>query len=108
MNDLDTLSGRLAVVTGGSNGIGAATVQRLAQAGANVIIGYHHSENRARELLNALPPGRHGVAHLALEVPATFAALAERIAADTGKLDVLVNSAGFTRAIPHGDLDTLT
>lgn len=102
------LAGRLAVVTGGSNGIGAATARRLAAAGANIIIGYHQGESRARELLSSLPAGQHGIARLALEDPATFAALAERIAAGPGKLDILVNSAGFTRAIPHGDLDTLT
>jgi 3-oxoacyl-[acyl-carrier protein] reductase len=43
-----------------------------------------------------------------LEDPGSFKALAERIAAGPGKLDILVNSAGFTRAIPHGDLDALT
>ena len=108
MHDINSLAGRLAVVTGGSNGIGAAAVRRLASAGAEVIIGYHQSESRAQELLGTLPPGRHGVARLALEDPASFAALAERIAADAGKLDILVNSAGFTWAIPHSDLDALT
>lgn len=104
----DTLAGRLALVTGGSNGIGAAAVRRLAAAGADVIIGYHQSESRAQELLHSLPPGRHGVARLALEEPDSFKALAARIADNPGKLDILVNSAGFTRAIPHGDLDTLS
>ncbi|OAF06262.1 SDR family NAD(P)-dependent oxidoreductase [Bradyrhizobium neotropicale] len=108
MSAIDNLAGRLAVVTGGSNGIGAATVKRLAAAGADVIIGYHSSEVRAQELLRSLPAGRHAVAHLALEDPASFQALAAQIDGRGGKLDILVNSAGFTRAIPHHDLEALT
>jgi len=105
---IDSLANRLAVITGGSNGIGAATARRLAAAGADVIIGYHQGEGRARELLTSLPDGQHSVAPLALEDPRTFDALAKRIAAERGKLDILVNSAGFTSAIPHADLETLT
>jgi 3-oxoacyl-[acyl-carrier protein] reductase len=108
MSDTDSLAGRLALVTGGSNGIGAAAVRRLAAAGADVIIGYHQNETGALALQRSLPPGRHGIACLALEDANTFRALAERIAAGTGKLDILVNSAGYTRAISHGDLETLT
>lgn len=108
MSNIDTLTGRLAVVTGGSNGIGAAAVRRLASAGADVIIGYHNSEERAQKLLRSLPLGRHGIAPLALEDPASFKALGAHIDGRGGKLDILVNSAGFTRAIPHHDLDTLT
>lgn len=104
----DSLAGRVAVVTGGSNGIGAATVRQLAAAGADVMIGYHHGEDRARELLASLPNGQHGIVRLALEDVSTFDALAERIATEHGKLDILVNSAGFTSAIAHGDLETLT
>lgn len=104
----DSLAGRVAVVTGGSNGIGAATVRQLAAAGADVMIGYHHGEDRARELLASLPHGQHGIVRLALEAVSTFDALAERITAEHGKLDILVNSAGFTSAIAHGDLETLT
>jgi len=57
MSENDILAGRLAVITGGSSGIGAATVRRLADAGANVIIGYHHSKERGDALLNSLPRG---------------------------------------------------
>ena len=83
-------------------------MRRFAAAGADVIIGYRQSESRALDLLGGLRPGRHEVARLALEDPGSFKALAERIAAGSGKLDILVNSAGFTRAIPHGDLNALT
>ncbi|WP_375779440.1 SDR family NAD(P)-dependent oxidoreductase [Bradyrhizobium sp. ma5] len=108
MNDNDMLTGRLAVVTGGSSGIGAAAVRQFAAAGADVIIGYHNNEEGAQKLLHCLPAGRHEVAKLALEDASSFKALAERIDARGGKVDILVNSAGFTCAIPHHDLDTLT
>ena len=103
-----SLAGRLAVITGGASGIGAATARCLAAAGADVIIGFHRNEERAQELLRTLPPGQHGIVRLELEDPGTFEALSQDIAARRGKLHILVNSAGFTRAIPHADLDALT
>lgn len=108
MSDKEILAGRLAVVTGGSNGIGAATAHRLAAAGADVIIGYHQSDERAEAVRQSLPAGAHKIMRLSLEHPETFQTLSARIAAGHGKLDVLVNSAGFTRAINHADLDALT
>lgn len=103
-----SLKEKVAVVTGGSNGIGAAAVRQLAALGATVVIGYHGSETRARDLMASLPKAPHSVQRLALEDPESFAALAMRLEAEHGKLDVLVNSAGFTRAVAHNDLDTMT
>ena len=40
------LNGKVAVVTGGSNGIGAATVRMLAEEGASVVVGYNNGEDR--------------------------------------------------------------
>lgn len=107
MGDYDNLSGRLALVTGGSNGIGAAAARRLAAAGADVIVGYNASEERAEAVRASLSKGSHDIARLSLEDPSSFRALAERIGSGRGKLDILVNSAGFTKAIPHADLETL-
>lgn len=108
MKEAGALAGRVAVVTGGSSGIGAATVRQFADLGADVIIGYHRNEQAARELLNGLPAGRHAVARLVLEDATTFAALADLLKSKFGKLDILVNSAGYTRAIRHNDLEALT
>src|SRR5687768_12468006 len=59
------LQGRVAVVTGGSSGIGAAAVRRLAAAGARVVVGYNAGADRAAALVAELP----GEGHLALRIP---------------------------------------
>ena len=101
------LAGRVAVVTGGTGGIGAAICKTLAQAGAAVAIGYNSASEKAEAMLGALP----GDGHMALRMPVTdSAALKDAIAAVDkrhSRLDLLVNSAGITRFVPHGDLDAL-
>jgi 3-oxoacyl-[acyl-carrier protein] reductase len=101
------LQGRVAVVTGGSSGIGAAAVRRLAAAGARVVVGYNAGADRAAALIAELP----GEGHLALQIPmedsAAIAAAAAEVERVCGRADILVNSAGVTRAVPHADLDAL-
>src|ERR1700689_2615819 len=101
------LAGRVAVVTGGTGGIGTAICNTLAQAGAAVAIGYNSASEKAEALLGELP----GDGHMALRMPVTdSAALKDAIAAVDkrhSRLDLLVNSAGVTRFVPPGDLDGL-
>ena len=101
------LAGRVAVVTGGSNGIGAATVRRLAAAGAAVVVGYNAGIDRAKSLVAELPGEGHMVVHLPMEDTAAIHAAAEAVRTAFGKADVLVNSAGFTKAVPHADLEAM-
>lgn len=101
------LSGRVALVTGGSNGIGAASARQIAEAGARVIVGYHGGEERARALVETLPGSGHAAAWMSLEDVGSIRALANGLAADPGRLEILVNSAGFTTPIPHHDLEAL-
>jgi len=101
------LDGRVAVVTGGSNGIGAATVRRLAAAGAKVAVGYNAGADRAKALVAELP----GTGHIALRIPmedsAAIRAAATEVERMHGIAHVLVNSAGWTRPVPHADLEAL-
>lgn len=100
------LRGKIALVTGGSNGIGAATVRALAGAGATVVIGYHQSLERAQALCRELP-GAHHALRIGLEDQASHAAAAQWLALTFGQVDLLVNSAGFTQRIAHADTDAL-
>lgn len=104
---LKDLNGRTALVTGGSNGIGAATVRALAAAGARVIVGFNTGEARARALIAQLPGKGHDLVGLKLEDAAQIRAAFGSISAATPRLDILVNSAGFTKPVAHANLDAL-
>lgn len=103
----DLLGGRIALVTGGSSGIGAATARLLAAHGARVIVGFHRGEDRAQALVRELPGHGHEVLQVSLE-DGTQDGLRDTVLARYGHLDILVNSAGFTERIPHGDLEALS
>jgi 3-oxoacyl-[acyl-carrier protein] reductase len=106
-DDEFSLAGKVAVVTGGSSGIGAASVRRLAAAGARVVVGYHRGVERAAKLVEELPGGGHRAMYLPLEDTMQIRKVAGEVAAEFGRADILVNSAGFTRMVPHHDLEAL-
>jgi len=102
------LKNQVALVSGGSSGIGAACVRQLAAQGASVVVGYHRGVERAQALLRELPGEGHLAMHVPLEDSAAHSALAQAVMAQKGRLDILVNSAGYTQRIPLSDVDTLT
>lgn len=101
------LTGKVAVVTGGGGGIGAACVQALAAEGARVVIGYHRGQERAEALRAQLPGAGHFTAAMPLEDSAAHERLADWAAREMGRVDVLVNSAGYTQRVPHADLERM-
>jgi 3-oxoacyl-[acyl-carrier protein] reductase len=91
------LTNKRALVTGGSRGIGAAIVQRLAQDGADVALTYSSSPDRANEVAKAAEAS--GVRAIAIKADSANAeavvGAVERTVADLGGIDILVNNAGI-------------
>lgn len=90
------LAGKIAVVTGGSRGIGRAACVALADAGAHVVINYRANDDAAKETLGTIEKaGGHGeilgfdVAH-----PDAVDQAIKQVVSTHGKIDVLVNNAG--------------
>jgi 3-oxoacyl-[acyl-carrier protein] reductase len=79
----------------------------LAHEGASVVICYNKGLERARVLLDELPKAEHRIQHLAVEDSSSVRRAADEIGNAYGRADILVNSAGVTRPIPHTQLDAL-
>jgi len=96
---MNRLEGRVALVTGGSRGIGAAVATRLAAEGASVAIGFAGREQAASEVVSSIEKagGRALAVQGDISDPVAGAALVERTVSVYGRLDVLVNNAGITR-----------
>ncbi len=99
----EDFSGKVAIVTGGGNGIGAATCRAFARAGAHVAVADRDgaaAERVAREI--AQDGGAASAFRLDVTDRAGFAALAADLSAKAGGIDILVNGAGVTvrRLIP--------
>ena len=101
------MSFKVAVVTGGSRGIGRAIVERLhAKHGAKVVVNYRSSKQEAEELAASL-----GDDVVAIQGDVSKRDDCEKLVAATierfGRLDYLINNAGWTRKTPHDNLDLL-
>ena len=102
------LQGKVALITGGSSGIGAATARIFAEKGAKVVVSYHRGEKRAEALVKELSGTGHRAVQIALEDSATIERAVRVIREAYGHADIVVNSAGFTRLVPAADLDVLS
>ena len=102
-----SLGGRVAVVTGGSRGIGAGIVELLAERGAAVGFTFHQQEAPARALeASILEHGGHGLAAPCdVSDDASVGEFFARISAELGPVDILVNNAGIARDVHVAFLD---
>jgi 3-oxoacyl-[acyl-carrier protein] reductase len=99
---MSDLTGKVALVTGGSRGIGAAVARKLAADGADVAITYQSAEVQAKSVVAEIESlGRRAVAIRADSGEAEDVVNAvNQAAADLGRLDILVNNAGIFPAKP--------
>lgn len=101
------LEGRIALIVGGTGAIGAATARLLAAGGASVLVTHRPGHAPAADLLATLPGAGHAALPADVADTGTLLALRDAIAARHGRLDLLVNAAGFTKPVPHRDLEAL-
>lgn len=101
------LTGTVAIVTGSSSGIGERVAQRLSELGAAVVVN-SSSSVAAGEAVAAALPGESLYVQADISDQAQCQGLLDRTTERFGKLDLLVNNAGWTTVVPHGDLDALT
>jgi 2-dehydro-3-deoxy-L-rhamnonate dehydrogenase (NAD+) len=95
MNQID-LKGRVAVVTGGAQGIGFATAERMLQSGARVVLWDHNAAQLASATEALAAFGAVSGQAVELTDDAAVAAATAQVLAGHGRIDILVNNAGIT------------
>ena len=103
----DTVTPRVAIVTGGSGGIGRATAERLAADGIAVVVHYAGNEARATETVQAITDagGQAIGARADVAEPSDVAAIFDMATDRFGGVDVVVNTAGIMLLSPLAELD---
>jgi 3-oxoacyl-[acyl-carrier protein] reductase len=107
MGELIELDGKVALVTGGSRGIGAACCRLLAKAGCDVAVNYRRRADAAMAVVRDVEAAGRRAVPMAADVmnPMHVSAMVGAIVSELGGLDILVNNAGIW---VEGSIDTMT
>ena len=100
------LTGKVAIVTGGSRGIGRAIAERLGRDGASVVVNYTQSAEKAQDVARAIEAGGGQAVALQADISRwpTCGGCSRRHSERYGRLDVLVNNAGTATFAPLADV----
>jgi len=104
------MDGKVVLVVGGSGSIGAVSARKFAELGARVAVSHRDVPEEAAaaaKVVQSLPGDGHAALIADVSRTETLKALRAEIERRFGRLDVLVNAAGFTRPVPHADLEAL-
>jgi 3-oxoacyl-[acyl-carrier protein] reductase len=105
-----SMKGKVVLIVGGAGSIGAASARRFAELAARVAISHRdvpEEQAAAAAVVQSLPGEGHAALIADVARTDTLKALRIEIEQRFGRLDVLVNAAGFTKPVPHADLDAL-
>lgn len=106
MSDEQYLEGHTALVTASSRNLGARIVWALAARGADVVVTYQHSRDRAEALIAGLPPGRHLCVPGDLSHTDGIVAMVDAaVEAAPGTIDIVVNNSGPFSMVPFLELE---
>jgi 3-oxoacyl-[acyl-carrier protein] reductase len=107
MHDREVLKGRVALVTGGSRGIGRQIAIALAREGADIALNYFKSENKAREVICELKESGSKCAMVRADVSRfdEVLSMVDVIRRELGGVQILVNNAGIARPQPVNEIE---
>ena len=105
---VDRLDGRAVLIAGALGAVGQATARRFARLGARVVALHRKPRDEAQAFLRTLDGNEHFDVEASITDSDSLAAAAGVVGARLGKLDVLVNTAGFTKPVAAADLEALT
>ncbi|KAK6454120.1 uncharacterized protein RJT20DRAFT_131648 [Scheffersomyces xylosifermentans] len=105
-----SLKGKVALITGGTAGLGAAVARQLAAEGVDLALNYYSSVDRANTLAASIRSD-FGVKVELLQGNVSEKAVTEKLVEETveklGKLDIVISNAGWTKIVPYENLDEL-
>jgi 3-oxoacyl-[acyl-carrier protein] reductase len=105
-----SMNGKVILVVGGAGSIGAVTARNFAELGARVAISHRDIPEEtaaAAQVVQSLPGEGHAALVADVARTDTLKALRAEIERRYKRLDILVNAAGFTKPVPHADLEAL-